>query len=186
MFHYFSKQQRLFCVLELSNSPYAMASKVPLTLQTTWIFLIPHLLLILVLYFIFDGIMTSDPLIYAIAVYLILHYLLRRLIPGDHRNGIRLMKEEKFEEAINCFEKSIEFFGKYPWLDKYRYLLILSSAKMSYREMALCNIAFAMTQTNRGKEAKLKYEEILRQYPDNVLAITGLRTMESASNSGFV
>ena len=46
-------------------------------------------------------------------------------------------------EAINEFQKSYDFFEKNQWVDKYRYLTLLTASKSSYREMALNNIAFS-------------------------------------------
>lgn len=56
---------------------------------------------------------------------------------------MRLAKQQAFREAIDKFQRSYGFLEKYPWLDKYRFITMLDSSARSYREMALCNIAYS-------------------------------------------
>jgi tetratricopeptide (TPR) repeat protein len=90
-----------------------------------------------------------------------------------------LIKEGKFEEAIACFEKSYHFFSRNSWIDKYRYVTLFSASKMSYKEMALCNIAFCYSQVNEGLKAIEYYERTLQEFPENGLAKTGLKMLNS-------
>jgi len=45
--------------------------------------------------------------------------------------------------------------------------------------MGLCNIAFCYSQINNGQKAKEYYELTLKEFPDNGLAIAGLRMINS-------
>lgn len=86
--------------------------------------------------------------------YLLLSFCLRSLLLQEHRAGMKLTKKERFTEAIQHFEKSYEFFTRHTWMDKYRYLALLSSGRLSYREMALINIAFCSGQAGDGIMAR--------------------------------
>jgi tetratricopeptide (TPR) repeat protein len=84
-----------------------------------------------------------------------------------------------FSEAISNFEKSYEFFKKYHWLDKFRYLFLLSSSKISYKEMALCNIAFCYGQIGNGEKLEHYYNLTLKEFPDSFLAKSALNVINS-------
>lgn len=92
---------------------------------------------------------------------------------------MKLTKQEKYLDAIPHFEKSYDFFKKHNWLDKYRYLTLLSSSKMAYREMALNNIAFCYGQAGDGIRSKEYYEKTLREFPDNGMAKVGLKMLNA-------
>ncbi|HMH10746.1 MAG TPA: tetratricopeptide repeat protein, partial [Candidatus Nitrosopolaris rasttigaisensis] len=116
--------------------------------------------------------------------YLIIWYGLRTMaFPKDVHKSIRFIKEEKFGEAIPYIERSIEFYNKHSWIDKYRFLLMVSSSKRGMRESSICNLGFCLLQTGQVNAAKEVYEDVLRQYPQNTVAIIQLRTINTISNS---
>ena len=156
-----------------------MASNVPTVRQIAWISLIPQLLLMGLLIYIFHLLEFGDAFLYGAATYLVLSFCLRNFVANDHRQGMKLVKQQKFVEAIPLFEKSVDFFTSNAWVDKYRFLTLLSSSKMTYKEMGLCNIAFCYSQTNNGKKAKEYYELILKEFPENGLATAGLKMITS-------
>ena len=84
------------------------------------------------------------------AIYLLLSINLRRILGQYHRRGIACTQRQAFEEAIPEFQRSLDFFEKYPWVDKYRAVTMLSAAAMSYREMALVSLAFCYGQLGDG------------------------------------
>ncbi|HEX7447932.1 MAG TPA: hypothetical protein VF306_10325 [Pirellulales bacterium] len=55
----------------------------------------------------------------------------------------------------------------------------MSSSAISYREMALCNIAFCYAQLGNGENAELYYRRTLDEFPDSGLADAALRMIES-------
>ena len=93
-----------------------------------------------------------------------------------------LVKKEKFEEAIPFFEESFEYFTKNNWVDKYRYIALLSVSGWSYKELALTNLAFCYGQIGNANMAKEYYEKTLENYPDNAMAKTGLRMINAIQN----
>ena len=91
------------------------------------------------------------------------------------------IKTTQFEQAIQYFSNSYEFFKKNHWLDKYRYLTLLSSSSMSYKEMALINIAYCYNQLGNRKLSKESYEKTLDEYPSNGMALASLKLLNTLS-----
>ncbi|RYZ22546.1 MAG: hypothetical protein EOO10_21625 [Chitinophagaceae bacterium] len=54
---------------------------------------------------------------------------------------------------------------------------------MSYREMALCNVAFCYSQIGEGKMAIDWYTRTLKEFPESGLAQTALRMLYSSESS---
>jgi len=156
-----------------------MASNVPMIKQFAWTSIVPQLLLIGLLIYIYHLLDFDEPFIFGALTYSIIAFGLRNFIAKNHRQGIKLVKQKKFAEAIPYFEKSVDYFSTNSWVDKYRFLTLLSSSKMTYREMGLCNIAFCYSQTGNGLKAKEIYRETLNEYPENGLAIAGLNMLTS-------
>jgi tetratricopeptide (TPR) repeat protein len=159
-----------------------MASNVPTIRLISWISVIPQIAFMLILIFIYHKLNLTDPVIYGSITYLALSIALRNLVPKSHREGLNLTKEHKFENAIPKFENSYKFFTENNWIDKYRFIILLSSSKMSYREMALCNLAFCYSQIGNGQKAIEYYKKTLAEYPKNGIAQTGLKMLTSIEN----
>lgn len=160
-----------------------MSSKVPTVRQTNWISIIPHLIIMGAIIFICYLINPEKAFLYGAMTYLLVSFSLRNLIPKDHRNGIKKNNSEKFEEAILDFQKSYTFFKKYEWIDKYRFITLLSSSKMSYREMALANIGFCYSQIGNGVKSKEYYQRTLAEFPESGLAKSALKMMSAMENN---
>jgi tetratricopeptide (TPR) repeat protein len=156
-----------------------MSSNVPTVKQIAWISLVPQLLLMGCIILIFYLLKFRDPFLFGALTYLIISFALRNLVAKHHRQGVRLVRQQKFEEAIPLFEKSVEFFTRNPWVDKYRFLTVLSSSKMTYKEMGLCNIAFCYSQSGKGQKAKEYYERTLAEFPQNGMARAALKMILS-------
>jgi len=56
---------------------------------------------------------------------------------------------------------------------------MMSPSAMSYREMALINIAFAYSQIGNGKRAKEYYERAQKEFPNSGMANAALKMIES-------
>ena len=156
-------------------------SSAPIIKQIAWISIIPHMVvmgLLTIFWFQFE---VENPLLYGAITYLIISFSLRTFISNDHRKGMDLVKKERFDEAIECFEKSFTFFKQNEWVDKYRYVTLLNSSRISFREMALNNIAFCYGQLGDGERARQYYERTLQEFPDSGIAKAGLRLLNSAS-----
>jgi tetratricopeptide (TPR) repeat protein len=147
--------------------------------RVVWFYIIPQLILIFLLCWIFS-LYTDDTFtfLFGLVSYWLIIFSLRNLVAKSHRKGIALLKKNNFEQAIVYFQKSVNFFEKNPWVDKYRYLTLLSASRMTYREMGLCNIAFSLSQSGRAAEAKEIYIQVLKQYPENGIATAALNMMQ--------
>lgn len=156
-----------------------MANKVPVVRQMAWISAIPQLAFMGLLIFFWWLVNPKEAILYGAINYLIISISLRSFVASSHRKGMRLMKSEKFEESISHFEASYAFFTKHTWLDKYRFITLLSSSKMTYKAMALNNIAFAYGQMGNIEESKAKYEQLLQEYPENAMATVALRMINA-------
>lgn len=158
-----------------------MSSNLPIIRQVNWLSLIPQALLMFSLLYIYEKIEMSEPVLFAFLTYLGIAFVLRFGIAKNHRNGITLVKKKDFQNAIPEFKNSYDFFFKNKWLDDYRVLFLLSSSKISYREMALCNIAFCYSQIQNGGEAIEYYEKAIREFPKSELAKVGLNMLKSVN-----
>ena len=85
-----------------------------------------------------------------------------------------LARLQAFREAIDKFQRSYGFLEKYSWLDKYRFITMLDSSARSYREMALCNIAYSYVQLDDPVSALKYYERALDEFPQSEMAQSGL------------
>ncbi len=92
---------------------------------------------------------------------------------------MRLTKRGRFAEAIPHYERSLAFFERHAWIDRWRALTMLSSGQLSYREMALVNIAFCYSQLDEGALAESYYRRALAAFPDSVIARTAVRMVEA-------
>jgi tetratricopeptide (TPR) repeat protein len=160
-----------------------MPAKIPTVRQIAWISLIPQMLVLGTLIAIFYFLNIREPLMAGAATYLTISFGLRTFIPKYHRKGISFVKQKQFEKAIPYFEKSVDYFTRYSWIDKYRYLTLLTSSAITFKEMAWCNIAFCYSQLGEGRKAIEYYKIVLREYPESALANTGLAMLHSMIQS---
>lgn len=156
-----------------------MSSNNPTVRQIAWVSLIPQLLFMGLLFLLFYQFSKDDFILYGALTYLALSYILKFVLAKYHRNGISLFNNQDFKNGIELFEKSYAFFDDNVWLDKYRYLTLLSASRMSYREMALVNIAFGYSQIGDGIKSIEYYERTLQEFPENNMAKAALRMINS-------
>jgi len=161
-----------------------MSAKTPIIRQGAAISAVPQLLALAVFVFVAHQFLSDfiGALLVGTWIYLLYALLVRCLLAKQHRKGIRLVKKGRFAEAIPEFEASYEFFKRNSWLDQWRYLTLLSSSAISYREMALCNIAYSYSQQGNGQAARDAYERALREYPNSSIATSALNIMRAATN----
>lgn len=149
--------------------------------HVAWISLIPHFFVLIALCF-FMAVFFRNPVLPGALAYLVLSFAIRRSVPRGQHKGIIYLNEGKHMEAISCFEESYRFFQRYSWLDRFRYWVLLNSSAVSYREMALNNIAFTYGQMGNGEKAKEYYEKTLLEFPDSTLARAGLNLLNAGAN----
>ena len=160
-----------------------MASNVPFVKQeTNWFALFPKLLVIGILCICLYPIDKQNFFFIAFFIYFLLTLLTRWLFfPNALYKGIKLIREAKFHEAIPIVQQTIDYYLKKPWIDKYRFWLLISSAKRSITESSTCNLAYCYLQIGQVKQSKEIYENLLRQYPGNINAKSMLNTINLIS-----
>lgn len=122
---------------------------------------------------------TSNGVILGTAAYLTYSLSSRMFIARAHRRGMRLCRRQEFAAAIQAFEESYDFFARNTWIDRFRAIVMMSASAISYREMALCNIAFCYSQLGDGQKAESYYRRALDEFPNSALAVAALRMIES-------
>ena len=122
---------------------------------------------------------ANEPVLYGVGVFIVIVISLRMIIPRAHRQGIAMCKRKKYEEAIPFFEQSYRFFTSNKWVDDYRFVTIFSSSRISYREIALLNIAFCHAQAGNREESKEYYQEALTEFPESEVAKAALKLVGS-------
>ncbi len=126
---------------------------------------------------------SSSGVFLGATVYLTYSIASRLVIPSAHRRGMRLMQSGHFEEAIQSYTESYEFFTRHAWLDRCRSLTMMSPSAISYREMALINIAVAYNQIDHGDLAKAYYARALEEFPNSAMATTALKMIEAIEHA---
>ena len=104
-------------------------------------------LILLYLGFQYSG--SYESALWAAMVYLMFAYGLRYFVPIHHRKGLREMKQGNYEEALEHFEKSYEYFSAHPSIDFFRAFTIFSASKLSYLEMAVVYKAMCIEALER-------------------------------------
>ena len=125
----------------------------------------------------------TNGVVVAALAYIVLSQLLRRMICSHHRSAIQHCKRQEYELAIPEFQRSLKFFNENQWVDEFRAITMLSAAGMCYREMALVSLGFCFGQIGDGKNARLNYEQCIRQFPNNGMAESALRLLNAGLNS---
>lgn len=161
-----------------------MASKQPVISYINNLAVVIHLLVfILILSFLYllgiKGYFLDGCLIY-----FLLMLSSRKVFAKHHRRGIKLYKDKRFREAIHEFEQSYQYFKQYNFIDKYRTVILFSTSKISYTEMALCNIAYCYSQIGEGKKSKEIYQKVLTENPKNEIANSAIKMFQSFENNG--
>jgi tetratricopeptide (TPR) repeat protein len=155
-----------------------MQTEVLVVRKTAWAFIVPQLILLLLLTLFFWKAFLPTSLsvagVYAAVVYLLYSFGSKSVLLRHHREGMHLAKLQAFREAIEKFKRSYGFLEKHPWLDKYRFITMLDSSALSYREMALCNIAYSHAQLEEPVSALKYYERAMEEFPQSEMAQRGI------------
>lgn len=167
-----------FCDDSAASKPSTdkMSSGVPILRQSSASGQLLSILLLAACFFI-GAILFPDPRIGGLVgalVYLCYSVGAKHLVAADHRKGIRLLQSKKYDQAVRSFERSYEFFSRHLWIDRNRALVMVSPSRISYREMALLNIAFCYGQLGKRMQAIEYYQRTLQEFPRSEVAKAAL------------
>jgi tetratricopeptide (TPR) repeat protein len=159
-----------------------MPDKIPIIREIAWISVVPQLLFMALLLAASFAIFAERPTALAMGAgtYLVLSRGLKAILGKHQARGVKLLRADKFDEAIVEFRRSYAFFSAHSWLDRWRYLTLLSSSSYSYRELALCNVAFAQLQMSKVSEALETYRRAVAEFPGCELAHRSIHALEAA------
>ncbi|MEO8609965.1 MAG: hypothetical protein ABI690_18875 [Chloroflexota bacterium] len=165
-----------------------MGSKTPVVRQVSWLMLIPQLLVMAALIVLIALLFPPKPLMMSVAygsfLYLLYSYGSRWLLLKSHRQGMALTQANDYRGAIEKYNESYHFFSDHPWIDRYRYFTLMSPSLISFREMALINIAFCYSQIGDGANTRLYYQKALAEFPDSEMAKMALKLIASIETKG--
>jgi tetratricopeptide (TPR) repeat protein len=156
-----------------------MSSSTPIVKQISWKAIPARLPLLLVIMLICSLFNSQVAIIVGVISYITITTVVPRLAALTINKGIKLVRQEKFQEAIPYFEHSYDFYERNSWIDKYRFLVVFSSSKISYREINLCNIAFCYGQLQQKEKCIEAYQRALQHFQDSSLAKSALRVLEA-------
>jgi len=160
-----------------------MSSNVPVVRSIAWPSVIVQLIIVALLSCAFFLAKISEPFLCGAITYSALAFALRYTFSKHHRAGMKLVKQMKFTEAIPHFEKSVDYFTRNSWVDKYRVIVLFNSGKMSYKEMGLCNLGFCYSQIGNGEMAKKYYTAAITEFPQSGVARVALNMLNSTQNT---
>jgi tetratricopeptide (TPR) repeat protein len=160
-----------------------MSANTPIVKRIAWLYTLPQLLvmfgLILLLWKVQFPNNLDRAMLYGALGYLLYSFGSKALLLRHHRRGIRLSKLRLFHEAILEFQSSYSFLSKYSWVDQYRFITMLDSSAVPYREMALCHVAFSYAQVEEKPRAEEYYRKALEEFHESVMAKRGLEYVQS-------
>jgi tetratricopeptide (TPR) repeat protein len=142
---------------------------------TFHLLLIAGLALLLMQVYHFPSLIT--PLLFAFAAYFAYSTVARGLILTHHQRGMKFFRQKHYHEAILSFQQSIQYLNANAWIDRHRWLVLLSSSALSYREMAMFNIGAAYVYLDNAREARKAFESFLMAFPFSQLAPTVRKLM---------
>jgi len=149
----------------------------------SWKAILLQLLVMVALIFVIHQLLKptslTPSLAIGLAIYLLYSQTVRRLVGRNMFRGYKLLEKGAYPEAIEAYENAYQFFTRHSWLDKYRSLVLLKPSAYSYREIALCNSAFAYSQMGEGRKAIEGYRRVLSEFPDCPLAKGSIQLAEA-------
>ncbi len=95
----------------------------------------------------------------------------RRLLCRHHHRGVNCYRLERFEEAHQAFVQSEQFFRRYPFLDRWRSVILGSASAYNFVELAGYNQALCMNLLGQDQEALRRLDQLLHERPTMAAAI---------------
>lgn len=157
---------------------------IPVIHQIAWLSLFLQLLIIAIFIGAANYFAVIKPILAATLAYLIMAIVIRLFLTSHHRRGMHFAREGRHELAIAEFQKSYEFFHRHAWLDEMRYIFLLSTSRVSYREMGMLNMAYCDLWQDRGEDAVRTYLRTVEEFPDSGMAWTGIKLFQQGGHDG--
>lgn len=160
-----------------------MTASMPVARQTSWWATIPQFAALSIAISIGSLLTRSTTgVVWGTSLYLVYSFGSRSLLLRAHRRGMHHLRLQQYPEAIREFESSYSFLSRNRWIDRGRSITMMSPSAISYREMALLNIAFSYSQLGQGANAKDHYQRAFDMFPNSMMAKAALRLIESVEH----
>jgi tetratricopeptide (TPR) repeat protein len=160
-----------------------MSSKTPIIRQVSWIYILPQLAIMAAFMAATQALLHlpnfAHSMIIGLAAYLIYSHGMRVMVLRVHRRAMGLVRRRDFRGAIKNFEESYRSLSQQPWVDRFRWIILLSPSSIGYREMDLYNIAYCYIQLNQPAEARTYYEKVIGEFPNGSLAPKAQRMLQA-------
>ncbi|HYG16085.1 MAG TPA: tetratricopeptide repeat protein [Bacteroidia bacterium] len=144
-----------------------------------WKYVAFQILFVGILCLLFYLLNIKHPVLSGTLLYIVLSLVVRAFVLDDFRKGIQAVKKGQYKEAITYFENIYNYLNKNGWLDKYRFITLLTVSKIPVREMALLNIASCCKELGNNFKAKEYYNRVLTEFPGSIMAQTALNMLNS-------
>ena len=118
--------------------------------------------------------------------YLVYSRLSRAIVLRHHRQGVKLLKAGMYQEAIEEFQSMYDILDRHKWIDRYRYVLLLSETSIPYGVSALCNIAYGYWMLNQNAKSLEYYRKTVQSYPNFDAFKEAMETVEAAQHSKII
>jgi tetratricopeptide (TPR) repeat protein len=150
----------------------------PIIRKTDWRAFPLHLailaLLVALIWLLVPGTHGATVFVVAVGLYVLAALALSYTLLGHYRRGMALLGRSQFAEAIPCLTEAYRSLTQRSWIDRYRFLTLLDASAYSYREVILCNIAFAHGQLGHAQEAVDWYKRAANEFPGSPIAEAAL------------
>ena len=107
---------------------------------------------------------------YSLISGVLLYFLLTWFIPSffinSFQKSVNACISKDYETAVENLKKSYKFFSKYPWIDKWRYILLGNTSSLSFKFLILNNLVFCYKQLHNEQKATYYMDIIEKTYPE--------------------
>jgi len=162
----------------------------PSVKKIAWPVVVLHLLFQVVLIFSFWSLCFPGNLILAAicgaGAYLGYSRLSKIIVLRRLRQAMRFFRAGMYREAVEQSQSMYEFLNRHSWIDRYRYVLLLSETAIPYRTIALCNIAYGYWMLNDNPKSLEYYRKTVESYPSFEAFKEALKTVEAAHHSKII
>ena len=79
---------------------------------------------------------------------------------------MQYFRNQNYRDAVAAFQKSYDFFTKYPAIDKYRFITMFASSAFPYQQMALNNMGLCYLYMGQEEKALETFEKLAELNPE--------------------
>ncbi len=118
-------------------------------------------------------------IILALAICFAFKLLIKNLLTSHYIKGMRYVKRQMYKEAVQEFEKNLEYWESHLTLNSIYWLISLHPSLFLPVELSLHNLGFCYGQLGEKNKSKEYYSRVLELNPQNGMAIVAMRLIET-------